>query len=356
MSDEVARTAAKFAARHVAPRAADADHGEPAFPPEVFARGIEAGFDRLVLPEEAGGSGFATADLCALVTALAETCAGHAMVFGVHAASLRALWDAGAGDAVTRVLASGRPLAVAVPEPTPTGDFFASLAFEREGDGGARLTGSAGLAINVGSPGWRLVFARDGQGRAAALLLESPDGAVLEPALGLRAMPIAELNADGRVVAAGDVVAEGGAATALYRSLLRHVSLVAAAAAVGTAGAAHKKALDYAAQRYQGGRMIVDHSHLREILGRMSGNISAARGAVLHAASPEAADTAVLGTKASVTEAAVAACTDAVQALGGYGYMRDYGLEKRMRDAAVLALLPVSNPRAALLVAAWEKG
>ena len=48
-------------------------------------------------------------------------------------------------------------------------------------------------------------------------------------------------------------------------------------------------------------------------------------------------------------------CTDAVQILGGYGCMRDYGLEKAMRDAAVLALLPISNIRAELLIAALQR-
>ena len=58
MLQEVARTAASFAAAHVEPRAAKADHEAPGFQREVFQRGIEAGFDRMLLPEDAGGTGF----------------------------------------------------------------------------------------------------------------------------------------------------------------------------------------------------------------------------------------------------------------------------------------------------------
>ena len=95
-----------------------------------------------------------------------------------------------------------------------------------------------------------------------------------------------------------------------------------------------KKALRYAGERYQGGKMIIDHSHVRNILGRMRADAIASWGAVSHLAAQDPDHVAALGTKVSVTESAVKVCTDAVQILGGYGYMRDYGLEKAMRDAA----------------------
>jgi alkylation response protein AidB-like acyl-CoA dehydrogenase len=101
--------------------------------------------------------------------------------------------------------------------------------------------------------------------------------------------------------------------------------------------------------------VIIDHSHIRNILGRMKADAVTCWGAVSHLAEEETDLVAALGTKVSVTESAVRVCTDAVQILGGYGYMRDYGLEKAMRDAAVLSLLPVSNARAELLITAIEK-
>jgi alkylation response protein AidB-like acyl-CoA dehydrogenase len=94
---------------------------------------------------------------------------------------------------------------------------------------------------------------------------------------------------------------------------------------------------------------------VRSILGAMSAGVTASSGAVLHAASRPDDDLAAMGTKVFVTDCAVKTCSDAVQILGGYGYMREYGLEKAMRDAAVLALLPISNARTRLLIAAREK-
>jgi len=114
-------------------------------------------------------------------------------------------------------------------------------------------------------------------------------------------------------------------------------------------------ALAYAAERYQGGKQIIDHSHLRTILGAMSAQTITIDGAVQAAAARPKDVRLALGTKIIATGAALGVCTDAVQLLGGYGYMREYGLEKAMRDAAVLGLLPLSNARAELLVAAHDK-
>jgi len=100
--------------------------------------------------------------------------------------------------------------------------------------------------------------------------------------------------------------------------------------------------------------MIGDHSHMRTILGRMAAEATAARGVVAHAAATPDGRTA-LAAKAVVTDTAVRVCTDAVQVLGGYGYMREYGIEKAMRDAAVLALLPISNAAAELLIAETDR-
>lgn len=101
--------------------------------------------------------------------------------------------------------------------------------------------------------------------------------------------------------------------------------------------------------------MIVDHSHLQNIFGSISVLAGAAAGAVLHASEYPDDILCALKAKAFATDSAVKASTDAVQLLGGYGYMRDYGLEKIMRDAAMLSLLPVSNARAEIMIAIAEK-
>lgn len=359
---EVVQTAARFAARHVAPVAADADHDPPRFPEEVFAAGIAAGFDRMALPESAGGHGFGTADLCALMKTVAETCAGHAMVFAVHAAALKSLFDAGGPESrgiLESLLASQQPIAVSVPEPLAWNDFETPLNAVRGQGGLHRISGQSALAFNASPSGWFLLFARTSDGMPLAFLSRDEERTLVQGApeqtLGLRVMPVCDVRLEAHPVTQQNVLAQGERAIGFYRALISNLCLVTAAVACGVIESSFRKALTYARERYQGGKMIIDHSHLRGILGRMSAGATASRGALFHAAAQRVDDLTALGTKVYVTGHAVRATTDAVQILGGYGYMRDFGLEKVMRDAAVLSLLPVSNDRAELLVAAMEK-
>ena len=353
---EVEQTAERFAARHLAPTAAEVDHADPAFPATAFAQGLAAGFDRFMLPESAGGYGFTLEELGVLVAALARTCAGHAAVFGVHTAIVAAIHETRGptADLLAMVLSAGQPLAVALPEPLSPHDFESEVVV----DVARRVKGRAGLAINVAPHGFAVAFAKDEANAPLAFLAPADQSGVAvgpaEFALGLRAMPLAELSFADRPLPAARVIGAGDAAIAFYRTLLRYLAFAVSAAALGTMQAARRQALAYMAQRYQGGRMIVDHSHLRNMLGAMTAAEIAAAGAVARAAERPDLLTA-LGVKAYVTDAAARLSADAVQLLGGYGYMRDYGLEKRMRDAATLALLPISNPRAELLLAAMEK-
>jgi len=362
IANEVEQTATKFAYRHIKPVAMEADHAAPKFPMEIFIEGLKAGFDRLVLPETSGGYGFQTTELCTLIKTLAQTCAGHAMVFGVHAAALKSLVEAGgknADDLIKQIIDSQRPIAVVIPEPLPVDDFDTNLTVASDDEKSLFFSGPAGLAVNADPSGFIVAFAKRSDGHPLALLIDSKGNAFklgsFELTLGLRAMPIAELALDRHLIPQAFVIADGKPAVDFYRALLCNLSIVTAAAALGLMTNACDKALAYANERYQGGKMIIDHSHLRNILGQMSAGAVASWGAVFYAASQQENGLSAIETKVIVTECAVKTCTDAVQILGGYGYMRDYGLEKAMRDAAVLALLPISNARAELMITAIRK-
>jgi alkylation response protein AidB-like acyl-CoA dehydrogenase len=365
--DEVRRLAGKFAERHLAPKAAARDHDDPSFPADIFRQGLAAGFDRFVLPERLGGHGFPMAALTSLVATLAETCAGHAMVFGVHAATLRAIAEAlpeASGPEPTaalieRLCQAGEPLAVTLPEAIATGEFDATVTATETAADTVELAGELPLAFNVAPAATVVVFARSAAGGPLALLLAGEGQARWhgrpERTLGLRAMPVAQLSLPACAVPSSWLVAAGTAASRLYDRLVGNLSLVVAAAASGLMKQAHQRALTYAAERYQGGKMIIDHTHLREILGAMSTAVRASASVVAHAAGEPADERLSLAAKVSVTEDAVRTCSDAVQVLGGYGYMREFGVEKALRDAATLALLPMSNARARLLLAAADQ-
>jgi len=362
MAGEVVRTAAKFAARDIGPAAALVDHAAPVFPAEVFAKGVAAGFDRFVLPEDAGGYGFSRDQLCGLLSTLAQTCAGHAMVFGVHAAALNAIYGVCGHESrslLEKVLFSGRAVGVTLGEPVSVEEPDTELTAEQVSDGGVRLDGDGGLAFNASPDGFIVAFAGSRDAGYQAVLVDCAEAeeslGAAEAVLGLRAMTIARLEFHRIAIQPENVIAQGDNAAEFHKMLLGQLCLTVSAACAGVMHGAHRQALKYASERYQGGKMIVDHSHLQGILGSMSAKAGTALGAVTHAACEPVDLLSALRVKAMVSDWAVQACADAVQILGGYGYMRDYGLEKAMRDAAVLSLLPVSNARAELLITRIEK-
>jgi alkylation response protein AidB-like acyl-CoA dehydrogenase len=105
---------------------------------------------------------------------------------------------------------------------------------------------------------------------------------------------------------------------------------------VGMAQETYVKASHYAAERYQGGRMICDHDAVREMLSRMALNIEAGRSLVKEAsmmADSEPVPPFHMWSSVASAETAVRAALDGIQILGGYGYMRDYGMERMLRDA-----------------------
>jgi alkylation response protein AidB-like acyl-CoA dehydrogenase len=143
--------------------------------------------------------------------------------------------------------------------------------------------------------------------------------------------------------------------------LLGLLGLLLGACAGGSAEAAVAAARAYAHERYQGGVMIDQHEAVALMLEANAAHVAAAR-AALCAAADEFADgeprtwRAALRAKVATAPLATNAALDAVQCLGGYGYMRDYGLEKRLRDVVALGLLPCDATRLALLASAGGLG
>lgn len=136
------------------------------------------------------------------------------------------------------------------------------------------------------------------------------------------------------------LLAEGDEATRRRERLERELLVGLAAVAVGLARGTHDAALAYARQRRQGGRPIVEHSAVQTMLSKMIVGIESSR-ALIQAACEDPSNRRLPAVaKIVASEAAMQATTDGVQILGGYGYMREYGMEKRMRDAAMLLSCP----------------
>jgi len=153
------------------------------------------------------------------------------------------------------------------------------------------------------------------------------------------------------------VVAEQRIDLADALRLIGQIGLFTAECACATACSALEAARAYAADRWQGGGPIARHDALRLLLAGSTARLDSARSALMRAAqepdSPRM-PLAWLRARLPAVESAVQAASDAIQAHGGYGYMRDYGVEKRFRDAVSLSLLPLDGTRLGLLLSRLE--
>ncbi len=196
------------------------------------------------------------------------------------------------------------------------------------------------LAIYPSEKGWQSI----------TMAREEVEAEPLTPRTGLAAAEVLQVT----------VKLEAGEEANSPKALLRRHLLGITAIAVGNAQGAIRAAKEYASQRYQGGGRIKDHSAVRALLGDAVARTEATRGQ-LYWAAKEDTETE----EATIRAMAVAvrglketwqATTNALQVLGGYGYMEDYRLEKRLRDAMSLRSLPPSSRDLILMLGDIEEG
>jgi len=174
--------------------------------------------------------------------------------------------------------------------------------------------------------------------------------------LGVRAVPCADLR-----VAGAPLLASASLQPRDLEWILGLSGLLLGACAAAAAAAAITAARAYARDRYQGGVTIDRHEAVALMLESNEAHVAAAKSALFAAADGFADDDppswrAALRAKIATAPLATNAALDAVQCLGGYGYMRDYGLEKRLRDVVALGLLPCDATRLALVVSTGGLG
>lgn len=159
--------------------------------------------------------------------------------------------------------------------------------------------------------------------------------------LGLRAAPLGVVSFDGARISSTDILATGEAACTALRSGLQRELLLLTARSVGTAHAAFDYAARYATQRTAFGRAIADHQAIAFMVADIGIRVEAARALLWNAAwaidnHDQSRDSAVMAAGAFAADHVVGATSDALQILGGHGYIQDHPLEKWMRDARAL--------------------
>jgi len=360
---EFQRTARRFAEREIAPHALEWDDHPQNFPWEALQKGAEAGLLSFHLPgpgeSEPPFPGLMPAAV--LIEELAAACAGTAAILSGHLLATWALFQAEEAGArflepLLASLSAEKPALAALAwqevEPerlmstaTPAGSAFIL-------NGRKRLVRSGNLA-QVVVVSVQESSAAGGKGSALAVV---PAGAAgfsvekVERTLGWRICPMAELLFEDCRIPAENLIARGRGEE-IMEGALAYASVMSAAAAIGATSGAAETALRYAADRYQGGKMIIEHDAVAEMLANMEVRLHAARSSLWQAcAASRPARAELAAAKVFASEAGVDACLDAVQVLGGYGYMHEYGQEKRLRDVQMTCHYEETNQQLRQLI------
>jgi alkylation response protein AidB-like acyl-CoA dehydrogenase len=220
-------------------------------------------------------------------------------------------------------------------------------------DGSYRINGEKAWITHGGIADFYSLFARTGeggQGVSCFLVDKNTDGLSFgkpEQKMGLHAIPTTTAHYDDAFVPAERRIGAEGQGLQIAFSALDSGRLGIAAVAVGLAQAALDEAVSYAQQRTTFGRKIIDHQGLAFLLADMAAAVGSARATYLDAARrrdaglPYSRDASVA--KLVATDAAMQVTTDAVQVFGGYGYTRDYRVERYMREAKITQIFEGTN-------------
>jgi alkylation response protein AidB-like acyl-CoA dehydrogenase len=342
----------------VAPRAAEID-ATAEYPKDIERLFAENDILAIPFPEEYGGISGSSVTICMGVEEIAKVDATCSLILAVQALGSYPILLAGTEEQKKRLcppLAAGQVAAYALSEPGSGSDAGAmQTTAKRYGDEYV-LNGSK-IFITQGSVADALVvFARtspDGGSRGiSAFVLErevSPWTTVkLEHKLGIKGSPTAQLAFDEVRVPAANRLGEEGQGFKLALSVLDRSRPGIGAQALGIAEGALSFALGYAKERQQFGQPIAGFQGLQFMLADMATQIEASRHLVYLAATkvdehaPDLTKIAAMA-KLFASDTAMKVTTDAVQLLGGYGYIQDYPVERMMRDAKITQIYEGTN-------------
>jgi alkylation response protein AidB-like acyl-CoA dehydrogenase len=343
----------------VAPHAAEADEtGE--FPKASYDALRASDFHAPHIPVEYGGAGADALATAIVIEEVARACASSSLIPAVNKLGTMPLIIAGSSSLKERYLtkvASGEAMfSYCLSEPEAGSD-AASMTTRavRDGDFWV-LNGVKRWITNAGVSEYYTVFAvTDPSARSrgiSAFVVEKSDEGVSfgapEKKLGIKGSPTREVYFDNVRIPADRIIGEEGTGFATAMKTLDHTRVTIAAQAIGIAQGALDFALGYVKERKQFGKPIADFQGIQFMLADMGMKLEAARQLTYAAAGKSErgdADLTYFGAAAKcfASDAAMEITTDAVQLLGGYGYTRDYPVERMMRDAKITQIYEGTN-------------
>jgi alkylation response protein AidB-like acyl-CoA dehydrogenase len=347
------------------PRAAEYEEAER-FPGDVFSLLGKIGLMSLPIAEEHGGGGQPYEVYLQVLEEIAARWAGVALGISVHTLSCHptlAFGTPAQRQALAERIAGGDLLgAYALSEAHAGSDPAAMRCSARVSDAGWVVNGSKAWVSHGGHADFYTTFLRTspdgGRGISCFHVAADTPGLVVgspERKMGLTASTTTPLSFDDAPLGADALIGEVGLGLPIALSALDSGRLGIAAVAVGLSQAALDYAVDYACQRETFGSAIIDHQGVGFLLADMAAAVESARATYLVAArrkdrgQPYSRQASIA--KLVATDTAMRVTTDAVQVLGGAGYVRDHPVERYMREAKVMQIFEGTNQIQRMVIA-----
>ncbi len=343
----------------VAPNAAATDELAQ-FPTASYQALRAADFHAPHVPEQYGGVGADALATVIVIEEVARVCMSTSLIPAVNKLATLCWINQGSEDLRRRYLpaiAAGDSMASYCLSEAEAGSDVAAMRTRAERDGDSYvINGAKRWITNAGVSDFYTVFAvtdpNAGSRGISAFVVEKSDPGVTfgapEKKLGIKGSPTCEVYFDHVRIPADRRIDEEGTGFVTAMKTLDHTRITIAAQAIGVAQGALDHALGYVTERSQFGRPVADFQGLRFMIADMGMKLEAARQLTYAAACRSERhdpDLTYFGAAAKcfASDVAMEITTDAVQLLGGYGYTKDYPLERMMRDAKITQIYEGTN-------------
>jgi alkylation response protein AidB-like acyl-CoA dehydrogenase len=355
-AEDLLALAREIADKELAPRV-DEHERTACYPEGLFRTLGQAGLLGLPYPAEFGGGDQPYEVYLQVLEELAARWAAVAVAVSVHGLACFPLATFGRREQQERwlpaMLAGDLIGGYSLSEPQAGSDAAALACRAERTERGYRITGTKAWITHGGVADCYALFARTADGPKGVSCFLAPgqaDGLSFgrpEAKMGLHAIPTTIANWDGATIDADRLIGAEGQGLRIAFAALDSGRLGIAAIATGLAQAALDAAVGYARERSTFGRRIIEHEGLGFLLADMAAAVDSARATYLDAARrrdagrPYRRQASVA--KLIATDAAMKVTTDAVQVFGGYGYTRDFPVERYMREAKIMQIFEGTN-------------
>jgi acyl-CoA dehydrogenase len=356
----------EFAEKEIRPRAAEYDE-QSTHPEDVIAKAHELGLMNVHIPEEFGGPGLSIFDGILVGEELSWGCSGITVSIIANTLGAAPVVLAGSDEQkrewLSPLLEEPILCSFALTEPNAGSDVSGiQTTAVREGDDYV-LNGSKMFISNAGHAAWMVVFAstdktKGHRGLSAFIVPTDADGFTVEKHLdkmGQRATDTSAVAFQDVKVPAAYRLGEEGEGFKIAMRTLDHTRPGTAIGAVGVARAAYELSVDYSRERVQFGQPIAMNQGVNFLIADMAAEIEAARLLTWQAAwlldQGKRATLQSSFAKRFASDTAMKVTTDAVQIFGGYGYMKEYPVEKLMRDAKLFQIYEGTSQIQRLVIA-----